>query len=344
MSNLSFATLDVFTDTRFQGNPLAIVQIPSNLTLEQNCKQAIASEFNLSETVFLHHENGESLNNTRIDIFTTSAEIPFAGHPTIGTIYYLCAKRGTPSDFVDRFSLHTKAGPVAASFDHATRSATADIPHNVKLHQASVHWEYILKLQPSLLQGQAAEEQRQLEGWTRRHDGSAAEFPVVSIVDGMSFVLVQFPLVDKYLEKLRRSQGALTQGVAKLDEGWTTGFLGFYYYVILPDEEDEIVRIRARMIEQDAGEDPATGSAASALASYLSLTEFKRREGRCTCTYEILQGVEIGRGSKLVVKVVLADDGNSVKQVLLTGSAVTVMQGSLAIKSTDYSDNEECET
>lgn len=144
----------------------------------------------------------------------------------------------------------------------------------------------------------------------------------------MSFVLVRFPLVDKYLEKLRSNQGAFTAGVAKLDEGWTTtGFLGLYYYIILPDEGDEIVRIRARMMEQDAGEDPATGSTASALASHLSLTEFKkRRESRCTCpctcTYEIVQGVEIGRGSKLT------DDGNSVKQVLLTGSAVTVMQGS----------------
>lgn len=235
---------------------------------------------------------------------------------------------------MDRFTLHTKAGPVAASFDHGTRSATADIPHNFKLHQASVHWKYIVELQPSLLQDQIGEMQAQLEGWTRRHDGSAAEFPVVSIVDGMTFVLVRFPLVDKYLEKLRSNQGAVTAGVAKLDEGWTTtGFLGLYYYVILPDEGDEIVRIRARMMEQNTGEDAATGSAASALASYLCLTEFKkRRESRwtcpCTCKYEIVQGVEISRGSKLVVKVVLTDDGNSVKQVLLTGSAVTVMQGS----------------
>lgn len=60
MSQLSFATLDIFTDTRFKGNPFAIVQIPSNLRLEQDRKQAIASEFNLSETVFLHHGNDES--------------------------------------------------------------------------------------------------------------------------------------------------------------------------------------------------------------------------------------------------------------------------------------------
>lgn len=330
MSEPNFVTLDVFTDTRFKGNPLAIVQIPSNLTLEQIRKQAIASEFNLSETVFIHYGNDGSLQNTRIEIFTTSAEIPFAGHPTIGTICYLCADRGPPSGLVDRFTLHTKAGPVAASFDHVTRSATADIPHNFKLHQSSVHWKYILELQPSLLQCQEGEEQRQLEEWTRRYDGSEAEFPIVSIVDGMSFVLVRLPLVDKYLEKLRSNQGALVPRVARLDEGWTTGFLGLYYYVILPDEGDEIVRIRARMIEQDNGEDSATGSAASALASYLSLTEFERRESTCTRTYDIAQGVEIRRGSKLVVKVVLADDGNSVKQVLLTGSAVTVMQGSLA--------------
>lgn len=97
--------------------------------------------------------------------------------------------------------------------------------------------------------------QSKLEGWTRRsNDGSAVEFTSTGsiIVDGMSVVLVRFPLVHTYLEKLRSNQGEqrLQRGVAKTDEGWTmTGFLGLYYklsyYVILPDEGNEIVRIHA---------------------------------------------------------------------------------------------------
>lgn len=75
------------------GNPLAIVQIQSHLTLEQTRKQALASEFNLSETVFLRHGNDESSKKVEIDIFTTGAEVPFAGHPTIGTSYLLSLRR-----------------------------------------------------------------------------------------------------------------------------------------------------------------------------------------------------------------------------------------------------------
>ena len=76
--SLRFATLDVFTDTRFKGNPLALVHVPSGSTITQAQKQAIAFEFNLSETVFLH-EDTESPDGRRLDIFIPTAEIPFAG-------------------------------------------------------------------------------------------------------------------------------------------------------------------------------------------------------------------------------------------------------------------------
>lgn len=77
-TDLLFATVDVFTSVLFAGNPLAIVNIPSTISLTQEQKQKIAREFNYSETVFLHEHTG-SADGRRIDIFTTTEELPFAG-------------------------------------------------------------------------------------------------------------------------------------------------------------------------------------------------------------------------------------------------------------------------
>lgn len=80
-----FTTLDVFTKTKFEGNPLAIVTIPAGSEPSQATKQQVAREFNLSETVFLHETEDAASTRRRIDIFVTDAELPFAGHPTIGS-------------------------------------------------------------------------------------------------------------------------------------------------------------------------------------------------------------------------------------------------------------------
>ena len=74
---LKFVTLDVFTESRFEGNPLALVYVPATNKVSQEQKQAIAREFNLSETVFLHEQDG--LTQRKLDIFIPTAEIPFAG-------------------------------------------------------------------------------------------------------------------------------------------------------------------------------------------------------------------------------------------------------------------------
>lgn len=75
---LKFDTVDVFTTSRYTGNQLAIVHVPSGTRLTEEQKHKIAIEFNLSETVFLH-ENSDDPFDRRVDIFTVSGEIPFAG-------------------------------------------------------------------------------------------------------------------------------------------------------------------------------------------------------------------------------------------------------------------------
>lgn len=77
-TSLNFSTLDVFTDTPYEGNPLAIVHIPKGTDVNEKQKLKIAKEFNLSETVFLH-EAGDASDARRFDIFTIIGEIPFAG-------------------------------------------------------------------------------------------------------------------------------------------------------------------------------------------------------------------------------------------------------------------------
>jgi PhzF family phenazine biosynthesis protein len=81
---LDFAIVDVFTDKRYKGNPLAVVRVPASSNLTQEQKQNIAREFNLSETTFLHEPAGNESGVWTVDIFTINEELPFAGHPTIG--------------------------------------------------------------------------------------------------------------------------------------------------------------------------------------------------------------------------------------------------------------------
>lgn len=323
---LDFVTLDVFTDTRFKGNPLAIVHLPKKIPVDQQLKQAIAREFNLSETIFLHEAEDPSTDR-KIDTFTESSEIPFAGHPTIGAICYIAAQRKSASNSL-HFTLHTKAGPIVASYDYRKRSATAIIPHNINIHKSSVHWKHILDAQPALCHGHDVEGRRVLEAWNRRADGSETFFPIVSIVNGMNFVLIDFPRLDDYLEKLRSDHLAVDPSVMILDKGWSSDIVAPYYYVVLPDQEDGTERVRTRLILPMVVEDPATGSAASALASYLSL---QKGEASKTYTYKVEQGVEMGRSSHIGVEVTLDGSGKSVKQVMLSGTSVTVLQGTIAV-------------
>ena len=131
MPQLSFATVDVFTTTRFAGNPLAIVRIPKGHEVRMEQMQTIAREFNLSETVFLHeHDHDDSRPpEWRVRIFMTDAELPFAGHPTIGTACYTLSTLA--HHHASRGRLVCNAGPVELEYEHGV--ATASIPHNVHI-------------------------------------------------------------------------------------------------------------------------------------------------------------------------------------------------------------------
>ncbi|KAJ0417352.1 Diaminopimelate epimerase-like protein [Aspergillus carlsbadensis] len=316
---LPFTTLDVFTETRFHGNPLAVVTIPPGIVLTQAQKQAIAREFNLSETTFVHDLDVEASAPTdkdkdtrRFDIFTPYAEIPFAGHPTIGTaaLLYSTGVR----------TLLAKAGPISIERvrDGSLRAA---IPHNTRLHEKRV---------PSPGRSPTPTPIPALQDTVARAEHGA---PLFSIVKGMTFALIELPSLE--------ALGAVTVGSRPdlpadlLDAGWRDGWVTRRYYFVRLGcgsvDGRNVHRIRTRMVKL-AMEDPATGSAACALAGYLGLYALQER----SAAFEITQGVEMGRGSTLLVDVdVEADEGSAGARKLgalhLGGKAVPVMSGSIAV-------------
>ncbi|KAH6331653.1 hypothetical protein HBI38_021660 [Parastagonospora nodorum] len=315
-SQLEFVTVDVFTTERYSGNPLAIIRIPHGVTMTQEQKQMIAREFNLSESTFLHEKSPSAPGNTWVvDIFLTTAEIPFAGHPTIGTACYVLSRaaqeRGLENGVIEA-GFQLKAGPVSLVYDVAKKTARAAIPHDVHIHGKRWGRQDLFKLQPRLARGH---EQRKF--------GIKDDFAIVSIVKGMTFVLVELDNLEALEMVFVAGQGISISG---LDEGWDKTFIGTYFFVRMGKNAGGATMLRTRMIEGSL-EDPATGSAASDLVAYLSLNEGGPSE---TLKFEIIQGVEMGRRSEIFIDVEM-DSNKSIAKIVLEGSAVRVMEGRLAI-------------
>lgn len=312
VSGLEFETFDVFTDTAFRGNPLAIVHVPNGRKLSQVEKQTIAREFNYSETVFLHIPAPESVpERWNIDIFTIDQELPFAGHPTIGTAWAL----GQMFRDLKHGTLITKAGEIPFDIErlpHGTFRAMASIPHNVHIHSNKLSLEMIDKLQPSLSKDDFME---------------ASGCHLVSIVKGMTFALIELGSMAA-LEKVALSSTPTLPSV-NLDNDWSPSFVATYFYVVQKGLADtEVVKIDCRMIEAGIGEDPATGSAASALAAFLAIERVKDNpQSDVTIEFELKQGVQMGRDSLIRLKVEC--HSGEIDRIFLSGSACQVMSGKL---------------
>lgn len=296
---LPFVTLDVFTTTRYKGNPLAVVTVPASVSTPptQEQKQLIAREFNLSETVIVHESEGHS---RKIDIFIPEAELPFAGHPTVGTAISLLKDGVT--------ELVTKAGPIAIEKE-GENFVKAGIPHNVHLHKNTL---------------QAAKEKTR-PGYISSVDEirkAELEAPIFSIVQGMAFSLIKLPSLD-VLGQVVCSVGTFSESI--LDEGWQEGIIGRLYYVEQKSDRDDVVKLRTRMVLINF-EDPATGSASCALAAFLTL-HGGRKDGKTR--FELTQGVEMGRQSDIVVEVTKKD--GAIDTVSLAGTATQVMRGYVTI-------------
>lgn len=317
---LPFVTVDVFSTTRYRGNPLAIVTIPcSAKPPTQSQKLAIAREFNLSETVFVHDVSPTSPSTARkIDIFLTAGETPFAGHPTIGAAMFLLPAGVT--------TLVTKAGtiPIAKVDEQAV---SAKIPHDLRQHARTAR-DLPASVVETLLSPYLDIKERELTA------------PCFSIVNGVTLMLIELPSLEA-LSRAAPMQDALP-AEAILDQGWRTGLVKKYYFVRMrhdnPDSSQgqgfnsqtkAAVELRTRMMASRR-EDPGTGSAACALSAYLCLNSASPGSGSTwTRRYHITQGVEMGKDSSITVDVSISD--GRVETIHLIGAAVQVMHGQIKV-------------
>ncbi|MFP5305823.1 MAG: PhzF family phenazine biosynthesis protein, partial [Gammaproteobacteria bacterium] len=289
----------VFTERPFAGNPLAVVQQADQLSQAQ--MQAIAREFNLSETVFLQAPRIESAL-VRARIFTPAKELPFAGHPTVGTACLLSELGIAPQGEDERFVLDEGIGPVPVRVRRAegrpvfAELTTAQLPEYGATRPTDEVVAAILGLGIGDL-------------------GSESE-GVRTVSCGMPFVLVPV-----------RAPEVLA--AISLDVGlWRQTLMGQWaqeLYVYARGYDGEL---RARMFAPAMGipEDPATGAAAAALGGALA-SESPIIEGRLQ--WLIRQGLEMGRPSELHVSAERA--GGAVTAVRVGGYAVRVAEGTLFV-------------
>jgi trans-2,3-dihydro-3-hydroxyanthranilate isomerase len=295
MRRFSFVTLDVFTSRRFGGNPLAV--FPDARGLVDAEMQALAAELNLSETTFVLPPE-DPAHTARVRIFNRTAEMPFAGHPTVGTGYVL-AQAGRDEGGVLRFEV--PAGVVDVRVDRDERGAVAGAtiaaPQPLSLG---------MELPVEVVAGCAG-----LDAGDVVVD---AHRPVVASV-GTRYVVAEVTgaALTRAAPDLARFRAAAAERPA------LAGRLSLHLYA------RDGARLRARMFAPLAGtlEDPATGSANVALAALLlSLTDAERRSDT------VVQGVEMGRPSLLHLTAHRAADG---VRASVRGGCVPVFRGEVSL-------------
>lgn len=325
---LGFVTLDVFTAVPFAGNPLAVVFLPdeSSEPLSQTQKQEIAQEFNLSETIFIHPRAAASPTKRAIDIFMTDRELPFAGHPTIGAASWLLCLSPTEQQYHSVDTIVTKAGEIPTSLSSNSEDIVSVlVPYDAHTHKSQFPLSELLRLHPSLS-----------SAFSETPSQKANAFPVFSVVKGVSQIFVKLPNLTALKSLASASGGEMvptksTSQGGYLDDGWGgDGLIVLYFYVLdVWDEPTKKSVIRTRMIVGNL-EDPATGSAASGLAAYLSLVD--SNSSRSSYDYDIVQGVEMGRRSEIGAKVVLSENGRNIQSLQLSGRAVKISEGKILVK------------
>jgi trans-2,3-dihydro-3-hydroxyanthranilate isomerase len=295
MQSLPFYTVDVFTERRFGGNPLAVVFGSEQIDVSQ--MQAIAAEFNLSETTFVLPPD-DPRNTARIRIFNRTAEMPFAGHPMVGTAFVLATLR----DELRAATFEIPAGNVTVEIERSANnepiSVSIDAPQPLSLGE---------EVSPALVAGAL---RLSLADIVVTHHA-----PLIAS-NGNSFVIAE--LTESALARCNPDLDAFAAARA------ATPAMGsrFALHVYVRDGS----KLRARMFAPLAGtlEDPATGSANAPLACLLLSLDPEVHEAE----FVIHQGVEMGRPSILNLSAKRSSEGIV---ATLRGSCVSVMRGEITL-------------
>ena len=298
MARYKFFTCDVFTETRFGGNQLAVLPHADGLTDLQ--MQQIAREFNFAESTFVFPSQGFT---RKVRIFTPANELPFAGHPNIGTAFVLAATGeleiigSTPVTIV----FEEKAGPVPVTIRRQERHIWCELTA------------------PQLLSlGKTTSAETVARAVSLEADDILSDpHPPQAASVGTPFLFAQL----RNRQALERARANL-EGIDALQAGGLPGYI--HLYTLSRDEYD----VRARMFAPASGipEDPATGSANVALAAMLGHLD-QTRTG--TFSWRIGQGIEMGRPSLLLARAE-KKDGVVVKSYI-GGSSVMVSEGTIEV-------------
>jgi len=289
---LNYLILDVFTTERLKGNPLAVVTKADGLLDDQ--MQAIAGEFNLSETVFIIKPKSER-HTAAVRIFTPSVELPFAGHPTVGAAVALGIEtRASAVRIEERVGVITCVIEKLNRREGFARFALPIMPEDVGKAPDALRIAAALGIEPE--------------------DVGCGVYQPAVFSAGVVFYLV--PVRDAAVLKRIRPER----------RGWSEVFpLGHnsvYVFTETPGEDDNQLGARMFAPGMGLGEDPATGGAAAALIGLLA-----RHAADGQFEYALRQGHEMGRPSRIMIQ--FRKDGGALIHGGIGGHAVVVGEGML---------------
>jgi trans-2,3-dihydro-3-hydroxyanthranilate isomerase len=292
------AQWDVFSSRPLEGNSLAVFLDGRGLTDAE--MQSIAKEMNLSETTFILPRDAatESERGVRVRIFTVREELPFAGHPTLGTAFALRAQGDAEKDGArgKEVVLELNVGKVPVTFEDS---------------EGAPAFGEMTQINPTF--GMQHEREAVGRAIGLRVQDFDDSLPIETISTGLPYTLT--PL--KSLAVMRNLQIDLNRGSEYLAQ---TG--GRFFYFVTRETVASDARLHARMLFYN-GEDPATGSAAGCAAAWMVAHGVAKPEERVL----IEQGVEMKRPSRIFVRASRSD--NRVVNVRVGGNSVEIMRGEL---------------
>lgn len=301
-----YVVVDVFTRIRFGGNPLAVVT--DGRVLSDAEMQLIAREFNFSETTFVLPPEFPG-NTARVRIFNRTQEMPFAGHPNVGTACVL----GRQQDLFGRppgrlMSFEEGAGLVEVQLltdETGLLGATITAPQPLTAGEP---------VEPSVIADCVQ---------LMTHEIRLGQHPPCHVSVGLPFIIAEVTAAG--LATAQPDARAFREAAHRAGYPDATSRFSLFLYTRVDDAGR---RLRARMFAPLSGtfEDPATGSASAALAAFLA-SQAGQPDGEIAFTVE--QGVEMGRPSEIALSV--RKSGGAVTQVAISGRCVEVMRGELVL-------------
>src|SRR5215475_12264863 len=300
-----FTQVDVFAQTPLAGNPLAI--FPDARGLNDAEMQALAREMNLSETTFIFPRDAvtEAREGKKVRIFTVESELPFAGHPTLGTALYLYASESNQKKPAE-ITLDLKAGKIPVRFIANSENAGCDRV------DGQVFGE-MRQRDPEFGTPLSREEVARVIGIAV--DEISSEWPIQPVSTGLTFTIVPFR-TRQTLSDLKFSYIQAAEFLKKTGAN--------FFYFLCPERSEGRLEARARMFFY-GGEDPATGSAAGCAASWMVQHGVAKNDEQVV----IRQGVECRRPSEM--HVCAKREGECVTNVRVGGYAVEILRGTVVL-------------